>query len=388
MRLTFVSNYLNHHQIPFCEAMLARGTDLHFVQTEKLDGERARMGWKDASARPYVLDWERDRESVREHILSDDCVLMGWAPAAEDLVEERLLAGKLTLRMSERIYKDGQWKAVSPRGLADKFRRYTRFAKKPYYLLCAGAYVGSDFSLVGAFPGKKLTWGYFPEVREIRPEELFERRRARAVPELVWSGRFVDFKHVETVLWLAGRLASENERFHLTIAGGGEGEEEFRGQIREKGLERFVTVTGFTGPEQVRSVMEQGDIFVFTSDAGEGWGAVVNEAMNSALAVVASNEAGAVPSLVEHGRNGLMYPCRDREKLLQDVRELLHDAALRERLSLAAYETMRDMWNAGQAADRLTAFLERALAGEDPMRDLPERGPVSRDACLKPFLRV
>ena len=33
--------------------------------------------------------------------------------------------------------------------------------------------------------------------------------------------------------------------------------------------------------------MEQADIYLFTSDRNEGWGAVANEAMNSACAMVA-----------------------------------------------------------------------------------------------------
>jgi hypothetical protein len=34
-------------------------------------------------------------------------------------------------------------------------------------------------------------------------------------------------------------------------------------------------------PEEVRVHMEQSNIYLFTSDFGEGWGAVLNEAMNS-----------------------------------------------------------------------------------------------------------
>ena len=61
-------------------------------------------------------------------------------------------------------------------------------------------------------------------------------------------------------------------------------------------------------PEKVRSVMEKSHIFVFTSSHLEGWGAVVNEAMNSGCAVVANVQAGAVPYLIEQGVNGIAYP--------------------------------------------------------------------------------
>ena len=48
MRATcvFVSNYLNHHQIPFCNAMyrLLKEQFL-FIQTQAMEEERIRMGW-------------------------------------------------------------------------------------------------------------------------------------------------------------------------------------------------------------------------------------------------------------------------------------------------------------------------------------------------------
>ena len=36
MKLTFVSNYINHHQIPLAEQLYARlGDDYRFIETEK-----------------------------------------------------------------------------------------------------------------------------------------------------------------------------------------------------------------------------------------------------------------------------------------------------------------------------------------------------------------
>lgn len=46
---------------------------------------------------------------------------------------------------------------------------------------------------------------------------------------------------------------------------------------------------------EVRSYMEKADIYLFTSDFNEGWGAVLNESMNSGCAVVASHAIGSVP---------------------------------------------------------------------------------------------
>ena len=44
--MAFVSNYINHHQIPFCNAMnrLLQGNFL-FIQTEPMEEQRIQMGW-------------------------------------------------------------------------------------------------------------------------------------------------------------------------------------------------------------------------------------------------------------------------------------------------------------------------------------------------------
>ena len=46
MKWVFASNYINHHQIPFCDAMyeLLQGS-FAFIQTMEMEEERVRMGW-------------------------------------------------------------------------------------------------------------------------------------------------------------------------------------------------------------------------------------------------------------------------------------------------------------------------------------------------------
>ena len=48
--------------------------------------------------------------------------------------------------------------------------------------------------------------------------------------------------------------------------------------------------------------MEQANIFIISSTHEEGWGAVVNEAMNSGCVVIGSHAAGAVPFLIENAK--------------------------------------------------------------------------------------
>lgn len=401
MRVTFVSNYINHHQLPFCEAMYAvLGRDFVFLQTEAMEEERRRMGWEDmASELPYVRIYADDCAGGRALIQESDIVLAGWAPKVAGWVSRRAEQGRPVFYISERLYKDGQWKAISPRGLVAKYQQYTRFRSKPCYLLSAGAYVGSDFSLIHAFPDRKFVWGYFPPFREYTRNELAalkqEGQRAaaaatgrKAAVELIWAGRFVDFKHPELLLRLAADLRSRGVSFHLSIAGGGDGEEAYRKEIEQQGLEAFVTLHGLTSPDNVRRLMERSLILVFPSDRGEGWGAVVNEAMNSGCAIVADAEAGCVPWLVQSGVNGYIANGRDYEDLLAKTQFLAEHPVQAERFGMAGYRAIREQWNAANAAARLLNACECVMAGHSPAAAAPAGGPMSVDPCMKPYMKV
>ena len=115
-----VSNYLNHHQIPFCNAMyrLLKGSFV-FIQTEPVEEERVRMGWKETPEEPYLKLFYEEPEACGELIREAEVVIFGGTEN-ESYIENRLESGKPVIRNSERLYRTGQWKAISPRGLRKK----------------------------------------------------------------------------------------------------------------------------------------------------------------------------------------------------------------------------------------------------------------------------
>lgn len=369
MKVTFVSNYINHHQIPFCEAMYEKlGEEYCFIQTEPMEEERVRMGW---GAELEKLPWLKlfyEEESVCRELINDSDVVLFGGVEDETYIEKRLAEGKIVVRLSERIYKDGQWKAISPRGLVKKYHDHTRYRKKPVYLLCCGGYVASDFNIVRAYPGKMFKWGYFPEKKLHDIEALLaskeNRRGETGKMSLLWAGRFIDWKHPEYALQAAAKLKQDGYDFTLTMVGGGAMEEELHDMVREEELEDVVTFTGFQKPEKVREYMEQADIFLFTSDYKEGWGAVLNEAMNSGCAVVANVALGAVPFLIKPEENGLIYPNKDFGKFYENVTKLIQNPDMINALGRSAYTTITETWNAQEAAKRLVPFLEKLMQGE------------------------
>ena len=183
LQFVFVSNYINHHQIPFCNAMYRElNGSFRFIQTEPMEEERVKMGWQDESDLSYVKHFYEESGECGRLIMDAEVVLFGGTDD-ESYIAPRLAAGKPVLRYSERLYKTGQWKAVTPRGLLKKFKDHTKYRNSPVYLLCSGAYVPSDFHIVRAYPDKMFRWGYFPETKHYDLDRLMEGKGYRAEPE-------------------------------------------------------------------------------------------------------------------------------------------------------------------------------------------------------------
>lgn len=381
MTITFVSNYINHHQLPFCDALYGMlGKDFCFIQTIPMETERIAMGWAlDVTEIPYVRCLYEDEYECRKKIAESDVVLFGWTQRA-DIEKDRLESGKLTIRISERIYREGQWKAVSPRGLIAKYNEHIKYRNKNVYLLCAGAYTASDFHLIGAYPDKMFKWGYFPKTR-IYSEGQLENMKKKRPLQLVWAGRFIPLKHPEYVVRLAMALKERGYDFGIHMLGSGEMEQDIRQQVEHSGLSDRFTFYGYTEPEKVRDVMESCHIHLFTSNHLEGWGAVVNEGMNSGCVEVANSQVGAVPYLIEHGVNGLTFPDNSYQEMEKLVIDLFDNWEERKQMGNAAYRTIVNEWNSEHAAEVLMNFVEGYMEGKTV---LPGSGPLSPAPVISP----
>lgn len=381
MTVTFISNYINHHQIPFSNACYGLlGNEYHFIQCEPMEKERLAMGWNTEGEKlPYVHFLYEEEALCHKLVMESDVLLAGWS-GHEELVQERLKTGKLTIRVSERLYREGQWKAVSPKGLVHKYREHTRYRKSPAYLLCAGAYVPSDFHLIHAYPGKMFKWGYFPETRYYDKKGFEGLKKEEGRADILWAGRFIPLKHAEYMVRLAKDLQGKYD-FHIHMVGSGQMEEELKELAKEQAVEGAITFYGFKTPDEVRDIMEKCHVYVFTSNHLEGWGAVVNEAMNSGCAVVANVQAGAIPYLIRHGENGLAYPAGSYEKMKEEVCYLLEHPGERKEMGRRAYETIVNLWNADHGARELLRMVRGLKEGR--IEPAPE-GPLSAAPVVRP----
>ena len=368
--VVFISNYLTPHQSALSDALwkITEG-NYTFIETIPIEKKTQELG-KMPENRPYVLTYSTNKDVASALIRNGDIVISGSAP--EHLVRERVKQGKLLFRYSERPLKKGLeiWKYPY------RFLRWhwNNPFWKPIYMLCASAYTAQDYGKFGLFKNKTYKWGYFPETKEY--PDLNERIERKETTEILWCGRFLEWKHPDDALTVAKWLKDEGYCFRMNFIGTGVLEEKMERLIQEYGLEDCVALLGKMTPEQVRKHMEHAGIYLFTSDRQEGWGAVLNESMNSGCAVIASHAIGSVPYLLEDGENGMVYESGNVEMLYEKVKLLLERPAEQRRLGMTAYETIANVWNAENAAKRFLALSEKLLNGERNTVQF-ESGPCS-----------
>lgn len=373
MKITFISNYINHHQIPLANELYSvLGDDYRFIQTEPMEEERVQMGWgAEVNEIPYLLYFYEKPEECKKLVLESDVVVFGGVED-ESYIKPRLAAGLFTIRCSERIYKEGQWKMISPRGLIKKYQDHVRYRKKEVYLLCAGGYVADDFRLIGAYPNKKMKWGYFVEKYNYDLQALFSLKTENKEPVILWVGRMIDLKHPEYAVHMAAELKKQGKKFKLQFIGDGEKKEEIVTLVKNLNVEDCVEFLGFMSPKKVRKQMETADILLMTSNRIEGWGAVVNEAMNAGCVVVASHIVGSAPYLIKHEENGLVFKAGNYTSLTNEMLKIIDNTSYRKKMGMAAYETIDTLWNPSTAAKRFIEFCNTKVV------DRYQEGPCSK----------
>lgn len=367
LKITFISNYMTAHQKPFCDELfhLLDG-EFRFIETEIMDVERKAQGWRQYGELPYCISWYESEEAAtiaNEWIDTSDVVIIGGT--SDFYIRNRLKNNQVIYRYEERIFKQGAKQLLKISIWYMLYKCHISVKRKNVYMLCASGYLPSEMRYLKAYKNKLFKWGYFPETKKYEIESLMEQKR-NEITEIVWSARFIDWKHPEMVIWYANTLRNAKVKFHITMIGSGELWKETSKKVSEQHLEEFVTLTGAISQEKVREYMEVANIFLATSDRQEGWGAVINEAMNSGCIVIANREMGAVPFLIDQGKNGYVY--NSKEECLNRLREQIKSP--NEQIGINAYNTIINAWNAEKAAEN---FVEMIRNGS-----IPKEGPCSK----------
>ena len=366
MKIVFFSNFLNHHQVYVADELysLTKG-NYYFVETLQMPESFKKTGYPDFSNRPYLVRaWQNEEQkTLALNLAMESDVAIFGGPTVIKYEIIRAKRGGLSFDISEHWLKQG-WKSLfSPRLLKSQWYYHTLLYKKPVYKLCASAFTSADMRIFFSFRNKCYKWGYFTEVNSD-----FERKRntsASGVVHLLWCARYLKWKHPELPILLAEKLKKKGYHFVIDMYGSGTELDKTKDLSEKMGVSDVINFCGNVPNNEMLQIMRKHDIFLFTSDRNEGWGAVANEAMSNGCVLVGSNAIGSVPYLVKDGINGCVFDSCNLKSLEAKVIDLLDNPIKRKLLSLEGIKTMREVWSPQNAAQSFLQLVDDLKNGRD-----------------------
>ncbi len=183
------------------------------------------------------------------------------------------------------------------------------------------------------------------------------------VATVLFYGSYLPLHGVETIVRAARRLADE-PRVEFVLVGGGQTFPEVENYVREHGLANVrlhgrVPVTDLPGII-ARSTVCLG-IFGRTAKAGRVVPNKVYQCLGMGKAVI-TQRSPAVESLFEDGRDLVLVPAGDAERLAETVKDLVNNEAKRERIAQHGERLVRETYTSRHIAAMFTDICESAAA--------------------------
>ena len=378
MRVLLLTNMPSYHQIELAqafEAQLGAGNFCLGIYAP-ISADRLEMNWQDSYQADYLLRYSESSEArtaLHKWIESADLVIQGRFPI--NLLRTRIAAGGLTFAYQERIWKKGFSILRFISRLPHLYKNYWSVNRNNYHLLAAGAYAANDLTRLGMFKNRCWKFGYF-----IAGKTGVTRPAIDAKIGIVWCGRLMALKQPFKALEIVAGLRDKGVDLHLTMIGGGELESDVKAAVTKMQLDECVELTGWQSVEQVNAHMASADISLMTSNQREGWGLVINEAINNGCFVVANQAAGAARWLVKDGETGIVYHDDQIDQVVERLAELCKDRERLRQMAQQANLNLTQNWSTQAAAQRIIRLSECLLntePGTDEARQLFRDGPCS-----------
>ncbi len=147
---------------------------------------------------------------------------------------------------------------------------------------------------------------------------------------LLFVGRLDKEKNIDSIIRALAPVVQKIPT-HFVIVGSGAEQDRLKKLTRDLDLESDVTFTGFVPDHELPQIYELADCFVIDGTA-ELQSMVTMEAMATGLPVIAV-DAVALPELVHHGENGLLFKHGNIQELSSHILKIMSDADLRKSMS-------------------------------------------------------
>lgn len=148
--------------------------------------------------------------------------------------------------------------------------------------------------------------------------------------KLLTAGRFSSEKGMDLLVETAAALRNKTDRFVWEVYGEGEMFAEIQKRICEKGLQEHVKLMGLTN--EMEKCYRGHCMYVLTSYR-EGLPLVLLEAKANHLPLVSFDIVSGPAEIIEDGKDGILVPPYDTERMAEEIYGLLMDREKRIRMS-------------------------------------------------------
>lgn len=191
--------------------------------------------------------------------------------------------------------------------------------------LAVSVFAVEYFESLGAKIDKIYRFGYF------RTVNINEKLTAdSSIVSLIFVGQLIERKGVILLLKAIKIVAETNTKFHLNIIGTGKLAPILQEFIDKNQLQDTITLLGVIDSEKITDYIEKADLLILPA-IFDGWGMVVNEALQSRIPVLISDQCGA-KELIEHQKNGLIFKGSNLESLIENIQFFLQLSLLERNL--------------------------------------------------------
>ena len=194
---------------------------------------------------------------------------------------------------------------------------------------------------------------------------FFELQPQLESKNILAVGRFVDKKAPHLTLLAFKAVLKQVPDATLYMAGGGPLLSVCKDLVRALGMDGSVQFLGVITQQEQRDLLEQSIMFVQHSVVAangdsEGTPVAILEAMAAGLPVVSTQHAG-IPSVITHGKTGLLVPEQDIDLMAEMMVTLLTDIDQAKRLGAAARLHIKAHFTLQQHIDTISKAIHDSL---------------------------
>ena len=187
--------------------------------------------------------------------------------------------------------------------------------------------------------------------------------------DIVYVGRLVEKKGVETLIGSISLLKKNHPELTLTLIGEGPERPDLAQQSRQLGLTEQVKFLGSMPNDRVPEFYQSARIAVVPSIVAadgdqEGLGLVAVEAMGCGCATIVS-DLPALRDVVVDGETGLVFKARDNADLAEKISTLMNKPELSAQLGRAGRQSVTDKFDWRTVGSRYLEIIDQCIQSPD-----------------------